>query len=748
MASLLPHHQQPDHAVREMESACPRLRNDLRLRFQEFSGQPGYLLEDPVQGRFFRLGEREYQFVRALDGTKRIGQIVAQLAARSGGADAIPPLDESEAVSLFRSFADAGLIASRDSEHVARVADDISEKQESQQLLGKTGNVLSLRIPLGNPDRFFSWLARWFGWLAGPWVFLLWMMLLAAAGVAVSHQFARFSSETSGVFQVGNLGLLTLLWIGLKVWHECWHGLVCRRYGGEVPEAGMNLLLLITPLGYVNATSSLRFPSRWQRMHVAAAGMYGELMLAAIAAIWWARVEPGTLTSSALHQTVVVSGMTTLMFNANPLMRFDGYYIFSDLFGLTNLTTRSQQMTSWLTRRWLLGFRKTASPLWAGDRGWLIAIYGFASALWRFLVMIGLLVGAAQLFHGAGLVLALVAGSAILVRGIGGFVRLLTKARSQGASPWALGARLALLSLLVVSLLVLVRWHPRVSAPAVVQSASGGEVRADCPGFLDQMTVIPGQPVRAGETLAVLKNVEQTSKLRRAEIDVALSRLRKDQFQASDDIAACQAEAQNLKALEAKYAELQTYTSTLNLKAPRDGIVIGRDLESLAGTWIEPGHLVMLVGNPAEKELVILAPQAEMEVFQKAQVEKRPAVFAARGRSGVHPATISQVTPRASLEPLNFGLIAPFGGPLAVRKARPGAGDRSRANDGTLADYELVKPHFEMRAKLDAETSRLLADGEVGRVAVARGDLRSLGEVLTSAGRRWFDRLLEKAKVR
>ena len=86
MASLLPHHQQPDHAVREMESACPRLRNDLRLRFQEFSGQPGYLLEDPVQGRFFRLGEREYQFVRALDGTKRIGQIVAQLAARSGGA--------------------------------------------------------------------------------------------------------------------------------------------------------------------------------------------------------------------------------------------------------------------------------------------------------------------------------------------------------------------------------------------------------------------------------------------------------------------------------------------------------------------------------------------------------------------------------------------------------------------------------------------------------------------------------------
>lgn len=741
--ALLGHHQQPDLAVREMEAARPRLRSGLRLRYQEFGGQPGYLLEDPVHGRFYRLGEREYQFVQALDGSRRIAQIVAQLAARPGGVEETAPLDEAEATSLFRSLADAGLIASRDTEHASRVADDLAEKNEPMQMLGKAGSLLTVKVPLGNPDRFFAGLARWFGWLAGPWVFLLWAALIAMAAATVARQWPRFTAEMSGAFQVGNLWLLGIIWVLLKVWHECWHGLVCRRYGGEVPEAGLTLLLFFTPLGYVNASSSLRFPSRWQRIHVAAAGMYGELLLAALAALLWSGREPGSLASTALHQVVLVSGATTLLFNANPLMRFDGYYIFSDLLGLTNLATRSQQMVSWLTRRWLLGFRKLSSPLWAGDRGWLIALYGIAAGLWRLLVLAGLLVAAAFLFRGVGLLLAAVVGAALVIKGIAGFVRLIVKAPSQGVSPWGLMGRLAVLGLAVAAALYFVRWHPRVSAPAVVQSASGGEVRAECPGFIKRMAAEPGQKVRKGETLAVLENIEQSAKLRKAEIDVSRSQIRRDQFQAEENIAALQAEERNLEALESKLEEVRLYTGSLVLKAPRDGMVIGRELDALAGTWIEAGRLLMLVGDPAEKELLILAPQAEMEVFQTAQAGNQPAVFTSRGRWETRAARVSQVVPRATLEPPHFGFITPNGGPLAVWQARPGA---ARAGQEPGEAYELVKPHFELRALLDARASGELADGEMGRVTVFRRDRSSLGAVLWKGARRWLDRLIEQAR--
>jgi putative peptide zinc metalloprotease protein len=341
------------------------------------------------------------------------------------------------------------------------------------------------------------------------------------------------------------------------------------------------------------------------------------------------------------------------------------------------------------------------------------------------------------------MILVLLTGAALVIRQLGGFVRLLAKARSHGASPWGLAARLLLLSAATVTLLFVVRWHPKLSAPAVVQSASGGEIRAGCPGFVTALSVIPGQSVQAGDPLALLENVEQTGKLRQTEIDATKSRLRRDQFQATENIAGFLAECHNLAGLERKVAELRTYVASLTLKAPRAGIVLGRDLEALTGTWVEPGQLLMLVGDPSEKELVVLAPQNEMEVFQQARTQGRTAFFAARGRSGSHPVQISQASPSATLNVLHFGLITPFGGPLAVRQSQESR--PSLANPA--AGFELVKPHFELRAVLDPLASRTLTDGETGRITITRSEQLSLGEILGTAAGRWFDRLVDQAKL-
>lgn len=737
----------PDLSVRELESIRPRLRTGLRIRPEPVRGRPGYLLEDPARGRFFRLGEREYRFARALDGRRSIGEILAGLASSGAQEGQALPLHEQEAATLFRSLADAGLLDRGDSHHLSRLAQNQSEKADPERLLGQAGNLLCLRVPLGNPDRFFTWLARRAGWVTAPWFLLLWFLVVALSGAAVAQQWDRFTSELTGVFQVGNLWLLALTGVALKLWHEAWHGLVCRRYGGEVPEMGMALLLLVTPLGYVNATSSLRFPSRWQRIHVAAAGMLGEIFLAALAALCWARLDPGTLWSSALHQVVVVAGFSTILFNANPLLRYDGYYILSELLQQPNLATRGQQMVSWLTRRFLLGFRDAPLPLWQGESLLLVTAYGCAAGVWRLVVTAGLLAAAPRLFHGAGLALAGAAGAALLVRQVRTLAQAAAQAPAHGSSPWKIGARLALGTSLAASALWLVAWEPIVSAPAVVQSLSGGEVRAGCPGFLRSCPVVPGERVRKGQTLATLENPEQTTALRRAEIEVALSRQRRDAFLAEENLSGYQAEAQNLSALEQKLSQLQERLSGLSLRAPRDGIVVARDLSSLAGTWLQTGHLLLTVADPDTRELLVLAPQAEVEAFRGAQSGNRPARFHPRSRAGAFPVTISRVAPSATVHPLHFALITPFQGPLAVRRTGPAAATAADPSTSGLDGFELTQPCFELRALLSSRSCPWFADGEVGRITVPRGSRLSLGERLSRAVTRWLSGL-EQASAR
>jgi putative peptide zinc metalloprotease protein len=726
--------QRPDFAVREIEVSAPRVRDGLRWTFQEVGGEGSYLLEDPLHGRFFRLGRREHHFVKCLDGRRTIAKIVAHLST----GDPALALEATEATSLVRMLIDNGLVVSGDSEHADRVWDEVNRPHESKRMLGRMGQLLFLKIPLGNPDRFFSWLARKAGWLASPGFALVWLIIVGWGAAAVGDQSERFRAQMSGVFNFGNLWILGGLWAVLKIFHECWHGLVCRKHGGAVPEAGITLMLLTTPLGYVNASSSTAFPSKWQRIAVAGAGIYGELLIAAIAAILWARAEPGPL-SAALHQVVVLSSVTTLLFNANPLMRFDGYYILSDLLEIPNLYSKGQSASRWLFRRWILGMNKAKNPLRPGDPAAIILLYGIASGIWRILVTLGLLVAATLLFEGLGLALAVVAAATMIIQGIAGTVIYLKKsAAAEGLRPLWLLFRVAALAGCVIAALCLIRVTPTASAPAVVQDASGGEIRAECPGFLTEIAVPDGSPVEAGALLFRLENAGEMARLSRLESEIERSRLRSEQFLAANQLAAWQAETRNLASLETSAAELRAYTASLERRAPRAGIVQSRNLDSLEGTWVEPGQLLMTVGTPERKELVILAAQDDWQTFEEAHAAGRPLLFRPRGRWDTATATIRTATASATTQPAHFGLITPGGGPLTVRKA-PGSG----ADSDGLGQYSLSSPRFEIRADLQPDQAAALLDGEPGITVVSA----SAPETLASLGakelsRRW-DRLWE-----
>ncbi|MEM7601711.1 MAG: hypothetical protein AAF357_09880, partial [Verrucomicrobiota bacterium] len=352
-----------DRSVTEIASTRPVLRREVRLACRNQRDGVVYLLEDPLTGKFFEIGSREHSLISLLDGRRTVAEIVA-LSVTGPKASG---LTESEATSVIRMLSDANLLEMHSDDHAFRVRTNTNEKRDGDRATQKAKSLFFLRLPLCNPDRFLSRIDRVFGPVPGWVLMIIWLAVVGWGGFTFAEHSERFLEEMSGVLKVGNLAVFGLVWLVLKAVHEFCHGIVCKRFGGSVPEAGVSLLLFITPLAYVDASSSIRFPSRWHRILVAGAGILGEFLVAAVALIIWSSLSPGVL-GSVLHQVVVISTVTTVLFNANPLMRFDGYYMASDLIGISNLYTKGQQVTKFLWKRWALGIKGVAYPLEGMDR--------------------------------------------------------------------------------------------------------------------------------------------------------------------------------------------------------------------------------------------------------------------------------------------------------------------------------------------------------------------------------------------
>ena len=362
-----------DYQIRDLGRMVLALRNDLIFTPQMIDGQRGYVIEDPLKSKFYRVGIAEYKFISLLDGTTSVADALRLTAATL----ADEAFTQDEAATICKWLVDSGLAHTPESAQSGRLSDaaDKADRAKTMQRI----NPICVRIPLIRPDRFLDAITPSIGWLFGPvgWTLALILALVAAVQLIVHAD--RFGSAVNGVFAPSRWIWLGVTWLGLKVVHEIAHGVVCKRYGGSVREGGL-MFILLAPLAYVDVTSSWRFSSKWHRIYTAAAGMYIELIVASIAAIVWSHTEVGLLNDMAFN-LVLMASLTTLVFNANPLMRFDGYYILSDFLQVPNLYPNGQQYLVYLGRRYLLGL-KCASPRWCKGKDAIIKLYGVAAMFW------------------------------------------------------------------------------------------------------------------------------------------------------------------------------------------------------------------------------------------------------------------------------------------------------------------------------------------------------------------------------
>ena len=333
----------------------------------------------------------------SLDGKKSIRQITAELARTLDGTTA--SIDEGRAVKICQWLVQNNLVFGHEVDSSKRL-DTQAKMVQRAKLMGWI-NPISCKFRLFNPNRVLTSIQPYTQWAFSSWMFVIWLLTGGYAAATLFNNWDKLGGASAGIFSGTSWIWLLAIWIALKVVHEAAHGIACRRFGGEVPEAGV-LLLLFTPMAYVNVTSMWRFANRWHRIVVAAAGMYVELFISFVSIIVWHRY-PGVVGDIAFD-VFVMSSVTTILFNANPLMRFDGYFILSDLLNVPNLYTKG---TKWFGDRIKsLTLASPKRPISTARRIAPSCIYGTLAFFWKIIICFSLIIGASVIFYGAGIVLA------------------------------------------------------------------------------------------------------------------------------------------------------------------------------------------------------------------------------------------------------------------------------------------------------------------------------------------------------
>ncbi len=583
----------------------PRLRAHVKVHRHAFRGRVWFVLDDPAGQRAHRFTPAAHHVVGLMDGRRSVQQIWVA-AGTALGDDA--PTQEDVIRLLSQLHAADALLADvpADSAEVFRRY----EKHQRMKWKRRLWSPLSLRFPLIDPDRFLLRTGRFVDPVFSWWGALLWLLVVGAGALlAASHWTDLTQNVVDRVLTPANLLLLWLVYPCVKALHELGHAYATRHWGGEVHEIGV-MLLVFAPVPYVDASAATGFKDKRQRMVVGAIGIAVELFLGSLAMFAWLLVEPG-LVSNVAYNVMLISGVSTLLFNGNPLLRFDGYYVLSDWIEIPNLGQRSNQYLGYLVQRYAFGSKDARSPAQTrGERLWMTG-YGLVSFVYRAFITVVIVTFIAGRFFIIGVLLALWAVSTQVLVPLFKGIRFVTNSPNlRRRRPRALlvggGALLALLLLLFVVPAPL--W---TRAEGVVWVPEDAQVRAGTDGFIVEMMVAADSPVRRGQPLARLEDPMLTTRVMVLEAEAAALQTQYDAL-AFEDPSQASVVAEELATTRANLARMREREADLVMRSPADGrLVVPRDTD-LPGRLVQKGQLVGYVVRPNEFTARVVVQQDDV----------------------------------------------------------------------------------------------------------------------------------------
>ncbi len=561
-----------------------RLRPHVQLHRHVYRGEPWYVVQDHATGQFHRFSREAYEIVGLMDGRLTL-QEIWQIACENLG-DAMPTQDEI--MELVAQLHRSNVIAADltpDVEEVVRRG----RKAVQNKLLQYVKSPLGFRIPLFDPERFLAATAG-IGPIVFSWAGLaVWLVLVAAAAVQLALNWPALTGNLADrVLAVDNLIVMWGVYPVVKLVHEFAHAYAVKRWGGRVHEMGL-MLLVFVPVPYLDASAAAGFPEKHRRIVVGAAGVLAEIGLAAVAMLVWAAVEPGVVRAVAFN-TLLIAGVSTILFNGNPLLRFDGYYVLSDLIEVPNLGTRGNRYVGYLFRRWLLGISEAKAPPTArGEKPWL-AGYAIAAYLYRIVIMVGIVLFVASAYLVIGVVLAIWSlTTSLLLPAWQGLVRLLADP-SVRRRPRRTALVLGGVPIVVLALLALVPLPLATAAEGVVLAGPETRVNAETGGFVAELLVESGETVGAGQPL--IRRVDPELDAQARVTAAKLQEARARSHAAIGNRTELEVIEEEVAYLARELGRIQERREALTIRSPGDGILVLRDAADLPGRFLAQGQLV------------------------------------------------------------------------------------------------------------------------------------------------------------
>ncbi len=635
----------------------PRLRGHAQIHRQVFRQKEWFVLQDHSTGQFHRFSPEAYLIIGLMNGRRSMGEIWETACDRLG--DDMPTQDE--VIGLLSQLHQTGVLQ-------ADIPPDIEELRVREARVRKgrwMRNLLSpmaARFPLLDPDRFLErslFLVRpLLGWMG----ILLWVSLLIAACVlAVLHWQDLSSNLADRVLAVENLMVLGLVYPFVKAFHEFGHAYSVKRWGGEVHEMGIMLLVLM-PIPYVDASASSAFFDKRKRMTVDAAGIMVELFLAALAMLVWVNVEPGAIRTVCFN-VMLIAGISTLLFNGNPLLRYDGHYILSDYLEIPNLASRSNRYIGYLLRRYLFGVSDAESPASEpGERGWL-GFFAIASFAYRIYISVRIAFFVAGKFFVLGLLLAAWAAFSMLVFPLGRAIRTLFSDPDMKKKR----GRVIFTAMVVMGALAAVVFRAPVpsftTAEGVVWAPEDARLHAGADGFVTQIMAQSGRMVHEGEPLVLSENRELSLRVTVLESQLREYEARHREKQ-NTDLTEADILNDEIERIKGELEQARERQKELLIRSPLDGIFILPDAQNLPHRFLRRGTPLGYVVDFSQVKVRVVVPQSDVDRVRN-NTRKVEARLAEDIADPIRASVVREV-PEASKDLPSLALSTKGGGTIAL----------------------------------------------------------------------------------
>jgi len=597
----------------------PRLRSHAAIHRHRYRGALWYVLEDRASGRYHRFTPGGYLMVGLMDGRRSVGEIL-EIARSRLGAEAP---GEAETMQLLMALYRSDLLLTDGRVDLGEL-EARSERVSRQRVLQYFLNPFAVRLPLLDPDRMLERLAPLYRPAFSPVGLGLWLLLVAAGlAVAVMNWPSLTHNVLDQVFSIENLVILWFVYPMLKALHELGHACAVKAWGGEVHEMGV-MFLVFVPVPYVDASSAIGFADKRQRIVVGAGGMMFELALAALASFVWVSVEPGLVRAIAFN-VMLVAGFSTVLFNANPLVRFDGYYMLADWLESPNLAQRASQYLGYLIARHV--FRSPlAQPPAAGpgERAWLAA-YALGSVFYRLFLLASIVLTIASRYFFVGILLAIWGLFGMVVMPIARAAR--TLALAPQLEP--VRARAVSITATVIAVATLALWFLPLPASlrteGVVWVPEHAHVRTLTEGTVARVVARLNQPVRRGDLLLEELNPDAAANAALLEAQLAEVEAQLNSVMRTDLVRANVLREQGAH-LEARLERARARIRDLAVRSPADGIFIMPEIENAPGRFLQRGERLGYVTDFSDLTVRTIVPQDEIDrVRSRVQrVEMRP----------------------------------------------------------------------------------------------------------------------------